>query len=75
MEEVLTEGETVGQLLDQLAEKYEGFQEAVFDPQSRKFSGQVTIVLNDRLLELLQGLDTKIKDGDTLILLPAFVGG
>jgi molybdopterin converting factor small subunit len=75
LEEEVQEGERVGDLFVRLASKYQGFGQIAFDPVARRLSGQVSVIYNGRLLELVEGLDTKLKDGDTLLLLPAFVGG
>ena len=58
------EGATVGDVIRKLAAEHQAFGEAVFDTRTDKLSEQVAVVLNDRLLEALKGLDTKIKDGD-----------
>ena len=73
--EEVVKGQTVGQLFNKLAEKYSRFNKKVFDTKSQKLSPQVMVIFNDRLLELLQGLETEIKDNGTIILIPAFFGG
>ncbi len=69
------EGTTVGDVIRKLAAEHQAFDEAVFDTKTDKLSGQVAVVLNDRLLEALNGLDTNIKDGDIIKLLPVIAGG
>ena len=75
LEEEVPDGATVRGLLGQLAATYEDFDQFVFDPLTQTLSGKVRIIYNDLLLELQNGLDTKIQEGDTMILLPAFAGG
>jgi len=36
---------------------------------------QLPEVVGGRLLDLAEGLNTKLKDGDTLLFVPAFAGG
>ncbi len=69
------EGTTVGDVIRKLAAEHQAFSEIIFDTKSDKLSGQVAIVLNDRLLEALKGLDTNIKDGDIIRLFPVVAGG
>lgn len=75
LEEEIEEGERVEDFFVRLASRYPGFGPIVFDPIARRLTGQVTIIYNGRLLELVEGLDTELRDGDTLLLVPAFAGG
>ena len=68
-------GTTVRDLFDSLAAKSEHFAQYVFDRDRQDLTGRVVVVINDRILELVQGLDTKIQDGDTILLVPAYAGG
>ena len=68
-------GTTVRALFDSMAAKSDNFAEYVFDRDSQDLTGRVVVVFNDRILELVQGLDTKIQDGDTILLVPAYAGG
>lgn len=75
LQEEIAEGDRVEDLLARLASEYPGFREAGFDPVACRLTGQITIVHNGRLLELAGGLETELRDGDTLLLVPAFAGG
>ena len=75
LEEKIEEGATVGDIIRKLATKYQTFGTAIFDAKTQKMSGYVTIVLNDRLIESLNGLDTFVKDGDVIKLFPVIAGG
>ncbi len=75
LEEEVGEGETVRDFLSRMAEAHRVFREVIFNPQSKELSRQVTVIYNDRLLELAAGLDTALQDGDRLSFLPAFAGG
>jgi sulfur-carrier protein len=66
---------TVRSLLGTLAAKYPRFTELFFDRASRKLNGRITIFCNSRRLELLNGLDTTLKDGDVITLMPPIEGG
>ena len=69
------EGATVGNVIRKLADEHQAFGDIIFDTKTDKLSGYVAIVLNDRLLEALKGLDTNIKDGDIIKLFPVIAGG
>ncbi len=67
------EGANVGELLDDLESRYPGFKgEIVTDGQLHRF---VNIYLNDEDIRFLDKLETLIKEGDTLSILPALAGG
>jgi len=71
----IAEGETVGNLLDKLIAMEEKLRPHLFDPASGKFTDQISIVVNDRFIDLLDGLDTRLEDGDTVMLIQAWSGG
>ncbi len=73
-EEVQT-GATVRDLFDRLASENQEFARYIYDQGRQSLTGHVTVIVNDRILDLLNGLDTEINDGDTVLLLPAFSGG
>lgn len=75
LEEEVAEGETLRDFLNRMGEGHRVFREVIFDPRSQELSRQVTVIYNERLLELAEGLDTKLRDGDRLSFLPAFAGG
>ncbi len=67
------EGSSVGELLDDLESRYPGFREQIVtDGQLHRF---VNIYLNDEDIRFLDKLETLIKEGDTLSILPALAGG
>lgn len=67
--------ETVRQLLARLARNDPRIARNIFDLQTGELREHVAAVLNDRMIELLAGLDEPLKAGDTLTLLPTFQGG
>jgi len=68
------QGETVGQVLTDLEQRYPGFQTQVLseDGALHRF---VNIYLNDEDVRFLQKLDTPLNEGDVLSILPALAGG
>jgi molybdopterin synthase sulfur carrier subunit len=73
-EEVKAEGHTVGEILTDLERNYPGLRERICDDQGavRRF---VNIFANDEDIRFLQNLDTPIKDGDEISIVPAIAGG
>jgi len=66
---------TVRHLLGELAARYPSFGQFVFDVRTQSLTENVIIFLNDRHIELVNGLETKLNDGDTLTLVPPIEGG
>jgi len=66
---------TVRDLLNRLATKYQQFGHIVFDVKSQKLTGRVLIFLNGRDLELVDGLETRLNNGDTFTFIPLIEGG
>ncbi len=75
LEKEMPEGTTLGDLLRKLAAEHQAFGQVLFDPQTHQPSSSVAIVINDQLLQSLKGLDTSLKEGDTITLLPFLDGG
>ena len=75
LEVIVESGETVRDLFSQLAIKYPRFGQVVFEQKARKLNERVNIFLDGRLLEIFNGLETKLKDGDILTLVPTIEGG
>jgi MoaD family protein len=70
---VQAEGSTVRELLDDLDSHYPGFNDLLItDGELHRF---VNIYLNDEDIRFLGKLDTSLKQGDTLSILPALAGG
>ena len=75
LEEKIEKGTTVGDIIRKLAAVHHAFGDMIFDSRTQKVSGDITMVVNDRLLESLNGLDTIVKDGDVIRLFPVIAGG
>ncbi|MDR0871537.1 MAG: MoaD family protein [Planctomycetaceae bacterium] len=57
-----------------LAQQYPDLQRHLFD-ENDKLRSYVNIYLNDEDIRSFDGVNTAIKDGDTLMLIPAIAGG
>jgi molybdopterin synthase sulfur carrier subunit len=70
---IQAEGSTVRELLDDIERRHPGFKEMVMsDGQIHRF---VNIYLNDEDIRFLGQLDTPLKEGDIISVLPALAGG
>jgi len=67
------QGGTVGELLADLDGRYPGFKKQIM--QNGSLHRFVNIYLNDEDIRYLDQLDTRVKDGDTISILPALAGG
>jgi len=66
-------GATVKSVLDDLGAKFPGIAARLFDNgQVRRF---VNVYLNDEDIRYLDNLNTAVKDGDELSIIPAVAGG
>ena len=72
--EVNVEGESVGDTLRALAERYPSTKDQLFSPEG-ELNRYVNIYLNDEDVRVLDGLDTSVSESDTIVILPAMAGG
>jgi sulfur-carrier protein len=66
-------GATVGAVLNELVTKFPGLNARIMDGgQVRRF---INVYLNKEDIRYLDALDTAVKDGDVLAIIPAVAGG
>jgi sulfur-carrier protein len=66
-------GNTIAELFADLETRHTGIQERlVNDGELRRF---VNVYLNDEDVRFLDGVSTKLSDGDSVTILPAVAGG
>lgn len=72
--QVEAEGFTVGEVLADLERNFPGFKERLYDEKGelRRF---INIFLNGEDVRFLEGLNTTVKDGDEISIIPAVAGG
>jgi molybdopterin synthase sulfur carrier subunit len=73
-ESTQAQGTTVGELLADLDARYPGFR-AQITSEDGQLHRYVNVYLNDEDIRYIQALDTPVKDGDVLSVLPALAGG
>jgi molybdopterin synthase sulfur carrier subunit len=71
---VSVDGSTVGEVLEALVAAHPGMSEQVFNPDGtlHRF---VNVYVNDDDVRYLSALDTPVKSGDEVSILPAVAGG
>ena len=71
---IKAKGTTVGEVLQWLTETYPGLKERLRDEQGevRRF---INIYVNDEDIRFIQNLETPLKEGDQLSIIPAIAGG
>jgi MoaD family protein len=72
--EVGASGANVGEVLRDLASNYPATQSQLFSSEG-ELNRYVNVYLNDEDVRVLDGLDTPVAEGDTLVILPAMAGG
>lgn len=72
-DEVAIPGATVRELIDNLEKKHPGLKERLCDEKGvRRF---VNIYANEEDIRFLDNLDTPLKEGDSVSIVPAIAGG
>ena len=72
--EVSVDGASVGEVLRSLASAHPGTEEQLFG-EGGELNRYVNIYLNDEDVRVLEGLETSVSEGDTVVILPAMAGG
>jgi MoaD family protein len=72
-DEVQAAGKTVRDVIEDLEKNYPGLRERLLDDKGvRRF---VNIYQNEEDIRFLDSLDTLVKDGDSISIVPAIAGG
>jgi MoaD family protein len=72
-EEVSVDGATVRDALGDLDAKFPGFKDRLLDAKGVKRF--MNVYVGDEDIRFLDGLDTALKDGDAITIVPAIAGG
>ena len=73
-ESVEVSGATVGELLKDLTTRHDGLKKHLYTDEGR-LRNFVNVYLNDEDIRYTGGVETAVKAGDTLDVLPALAGG
>jgi len=72
----IREGATLSELLDKLAGLYgQPFKKEVFEPGLKDLKTGFVVTVNGILMGQLNGTETRLKEGDTIILMSLMSGG
>jgi len=74
MDEVSAEGTNVRTLVEDLEKKFPGIKDRICD-ESGKIRRFVNVYVNGDDIRFLQNLETSLKDGDNISIVPAIAGG
>jgi molybdopterin synthase sulfur carrier subunit len=73
-DEVTAQGSTVRALVENLEKQYPGIKERICD-ETGKIRRFVNVYVNGDDIRFLQNLETAVKEGDTISIVPAIAGG
>jgi MoaD family protein len=71
--ELEARGDTVGDVIDDLVERFPALGEQLLD--DGELASYVNVYLGGEDIRTRDGLETPVRDGDHMILLPAMAGG
>lgn len=74
VDEVSAQGNSVRALVDDLEQKFPGIKERICD-ESGKIRRFVNVYVNGDDIRFLQNLETSLKEGDSISIVPAIAGG
>ncbi|HWP22880.1 MAG TPA: ubiquitin-like small modifier protein 1 [Candidatus Binatia bacterium] len=73
-DEVSAQGNTVKAIVEDLEKSYPGIKERICD-ETGKVRRFVNVYVNGDDIRFLQNLDTALKEGDSISIVPAIAGG
>lgn len=73
-DEVSAEGGTITTVIDDLDKNYPGLKERICD-EDGKLRRFVNLYVNDEDIRFMSNMETELKDGDEISIVPAIAGG
>ncbi len=72
----LQQGTHLFLLFEKLATRFgKPFDPEVYEPGKKEVKPMFTVMVNGIIIGQLDGVDTRLKDGDTIIIMPLMTGG
>ena len=75
LEEVVSLGTSIMDLIHLMADKYPKFGKKAFDDQKQELTNYCAVILNGSFVSAPAELNMELKEGDTVTFLPLFFGG
>jgi len=72
--QIEVEGTTAGEVLERLIERHEDLRGQLYNDRNR-LRNFVNVYLNDEDIRYANGVETPVKDGDRMMIVPAMAGG
>jgi len=66
---------SIMEMLKEIARELPALKQSLNDQKSEELKSNALIMVNGREISVLDGLETKLKDGDELVLIPVVHGG
>jgi molybdopterin synthase sulfur carrier subunit len=66
---------SIGELVNELIKELPALKRSLIDPQLEDPRPNALILVNGKEISVLNGLETKLKDGDEIVLVPVVHGG
>jgi sulfur-carrier protein len=73
--EVAAEGASVREVLDNVEASHPGVRDKILEPSGGGVRRFINVFVNGEDIRHIQGLDTRLKPGDELSIVPAIAGG
>jgi len=74
MSQVEVDGETVGEVLKSLTDRYPDTGDQLLSSEG-ELNRYVNVYVNDEDVRVQDGLETGVREADTVVILPAMAGG
>lgn len=74
LDRVTRSGDTIGGVLDALCGEYPELGKRLFKAEGQ-LNRFINVYVNDEDIRFLENLDTRLKDGDSVSIVPAIAGG
>jgi molybdopterin synthase sulfur carrier subunit len=72
--DIEADGAIVSEVIDNLEQRHPGIKDSLVD-ESGSLRRFVNVYVNEEDIRFLDGIDTQVKDGDSLTIVPAIAGG
>jgi sulfur-carrier protein len=70
------EGSTLGQLITTLVDRYgDDLASHLYEPNSKNLRPYIRLMVNGRDIAFLEGMETVLRNGDEVLILPPVSGG